>query len=60
METRDLFTRELRRLTPLKKKKENICIKNITPEVISRWACEICESAFKEDDSASSDGKLEE
>jgi hypothetical protein len=60
METKDLFTRELRRLAPLKKEKENTCIRDITPEVISRWACEICESVFKEDDSASSDGKLEE
>jgi hypothetical protein len=60
METKDLFTEELRRLAPLKKEKENIRIRDITPEVISRWACEICESVFKDEGSASSDGREEE
>jgi hypothetical protein len=60
MEAKNLFARELGRLTPLKKEEKNICTLDITPEVISRWAVQIGKSVFKSDESASSDGREEE
>lgn len=56
MEIKDLYTKELRRLTPLEKKERDPC-KDITPEIISEWAAQICESVFKEEESLSSDGQ---
>lgn len=60
MEARDLFSRELKRLAPLKEREENTCVVEITSEVISRWAVEIGRKAFESDESASSDGNVEE
>jgi len=59
METRDLFARELRSFTPLKKKEE-VCPIEITSEVISIWAIEIGKSVFKKDIESGNSSDCEE
>jgi len=49
MEIRDLYTKELKQLAPLKSE----CGKDITPELIKDWAAEIGRKAFESDESMS-------
>lgn len=53
MEIRDLFVKETKRLIPLKESKHTV---EITPELIKKWAIEICDSVGLEDESISSGG----
>lgn len=54
MEIRDLFVKELKRLVPLKKSEYTV---EITPELIKKWAVDICDSVGLEDESMSSGGE---